>query len=148
MTFELTQVKSAQKLSAVDDVITAVLCPYPLSFRINRPYHTGPERTVIRCYHPRLAPRRVIKARQVPAALLHRAAAAAAFPAGVGHHSSRRRGKKARVINGVHGLDRQHTCVHKVDSVSDTPLVTREHHAVTAVVDVEDVIARNIQRNY
>ena len=85
----------------------------------------------------------------MPAGLLHRAAAAAAaFPAGVGHHSSRRRGKKARVINGVHGLDRQHTRVHKVDSVSDPPLVTSEYNAVTAVVDVEDVIARNIQRNY
>ena len=117
--FALFTSQSTQCFPAAGNVCTCVLRPDPLCFRADfrNGYKGG---AVIRCNHLRLAPRRVIKARQVPADWI----ITAAFPAGVGHHSSRRRGQDTiSIADAFHTEYRQYTRVIQAQAVGISDVI-------------------------
>ena len=98
-------VKSAEPLPAERIDAAAVLRPDPLGLwaDFRNECKAG---AVIRRHHLRLRPRRVVKSGQVPADLY----VAAAFPAGVGHHSTRLFGQNAAIRTaGFYTDNRQQT---------------------------------------
>ena len=98
-------VKLAESFPAERIDAAAVLRPDPLGLwaDFRKESKIG---AVIRCHHLRLRPRRVIKTGQVPTDLY----VAAAFPAGVGHHSTRRFGQNAAIRTaGFYTDNRQQT---------------------------------------
>ena len=111
--------QSTQCFPAAGNVCTCVLRPDPLGFSAD--FRNGcKDGATIRVYHLRLRPRRVIKARQVPADWI----ITAAFPGAIGYHSSRRRGQDTiSIADAFHTEYRQYTRVIQAQAVGISDVI-------------------------